>query len=671
MSSRSVVSSALETERRVHARRRIEGLAYVDLGPDNGAILIDLGEGGLSFHSVAPVTLDQAVLLKFKLPGSTGFIESYAEVAWLNETGKGGGLRFVELRSELREQIGAWAGTVRAAEVSATEVSSTEVGRSESSAAQASTEAQSGIDATRVDGDEAEKTCAKSETIAEAESAPTPVELAAEPVLEEVPAGISEGSVDGDGDVIAIEENETEKVLPSVETSEEQAIAAASAATLAENSEPAAPAHSDPIIKKPAGHASAPPAVEEADGVKKAGEPAARKPFRSAGNAPAKAQPVAGAPSDGVSSRVHSGIMAASAEESSVPASRVTPSTGPAATRGAARAGGTAAQPRSPIAATSGEGADRIAPGAPGASVAWGARQPQLPARRSDEWEAQGQERLPNIEETPASQALKIGIGAAAGAILVLAIVAGVPSLRTRVLATTNAKSTAAPLEAGIREFQVEVADVNNRRWILKSGGEAGSPFVDASSRRNAQPAAPDRKNAAKSERDEPDIASEAPAPEIPQHKAAKPGELVLARPLQSASAASQAENLPPSIFDGITPPIGSLVDNLRATGPNAPGPAPVEAGARGGDLQAAVLLTRVAPIYPSDALKDGLRGEVRVRATIDKDGVPTKLTGVSGDPRLIQAAFQAIRQWRYRPATLEGQPIETTTIVSIAFGLN
>ena len=129
MSSRSTVSSPLETERRVHARRRMEGLAYVDLGPDNGAILIDLGEGGLSFHSVAPVTLDQAVLLKFKLPGSADFIESYAEVAWLNETGKGGGLRFVELRSELREQIGAWAGTVRAAEVGAQRLARTRLAR--------------------------------------------------------------------------------------------------------------------------------------------------------------------------------------------------------------------------------------------------------------------------------------------------------------------------------------------------------------------------------------------------------------------------------------------------------------------------------------------------------------------------------------------------------------
>jgi len=646
-------------------------LAYVDLGPDNGAILIDLGEGGLSFHSVAPVPLDQAVLLKFKLPGAPDFIESYAEVAWLNETGKGGGLRFVEMRSELRKQIGAWAGTVTAAEVGATEIVTTEVVTTDSSAAQVGGEVQRGIEATPASGAPAENASLQGEIIAEVEPAPTPAELAPEPALEEVAAGIAEDDADIDHGVAiikvsALEENVTEDVRPSVETSEERAIAAASAATLAANSEPVAPAHSDPITKKSPEHDSAAPLAEEAGAVKKAGEPAAGKPFRSAGNAPAKAQPLQGMQSDGVSGRVHYGIMAA-ASESSVSAPRVAPSTGSAADRGGARARVTGPQPRTPIAAASGEDALRIA------SAASGARHPQLLARRSNEWEAQGEELLPNIEETPASQALKIGIGAAAGAILVLAIVAGVPSLRTRVLATTNAKSMATPLEAGMREFQVEVADVNNRRWMLKSGGEAGSPFVETSSRRNAQPpAAPSKKNAVKSESpNESADVSDAPAPEIPQPKVATPGELVLARPLKSASVASQVESLPPSIFDGITPPIGSLANNLPVTGPNAPGPAPVQAGARGGDLQAAVLLSRVAPIYPSDALKDGVRGEVRVRATIDKDGIPTKLTAVSGDPRLIQAALQAIRQWRYRPATLEGQPIETTTTVSVAFQLN
>lgn len=629
MSSGSTVSSPTGTERRVRARRRMDGLAYVDFGPDNGAILIDLSEGGLGFHSVAPVTLDQAVLLKFKLPGSAGFIESYAEVAWLNETGKGGGLRFVEMKPELREQIGVWAGTVAATEIAATE----------SSPAEVSNKAQRGTEATPAKRTEAENTRAKDKTAVEAAAAPSPVNLKPQPVLEEVPARISEASADVDG----AEENRT-AALPAVEANQEQAIAAASAATWAGSSEPIQPA-------------------EAAEAGQKAGEPAGVKAARTAG------------PSDGVSSRVHSGIMAASVDDSATPASQA-PSPRPVATTGGTREKQGPASPaaNSVSAQSQGRAATqaRIALAAAGNEAGHtAAPQSELFARRSTAWKPQNEE--PAIEETTASQALKIGIGVAAAVVLVLAIVAVVPSLRTRVFATANAKSNSLPMVAGIREFQVEVADVNNRRWILKSGGEAGSPFADTSSRRNAQPAAaPARKNGAKSDPStQSDVASEAPAPQTPQPKAATPGELVLARPLKGASAAPQAENLPPSIFDGITPPIGSLVDNLRSAAPNAPGPAPVQAGARGGDLQAAILMTRVAPVYPSDALKDGVRGEVQVRATISKDGIPTKLTVINGDPRLIQAALQAVRQWRYRPATLEGQPIETTTTVSISFGFN
>src|SRR5437899_7008940 len=110
MSSVSSVSTSAQSRRRFHARRRMEGLIYVDLGPDNGAILIDLGEGGLAFQSVVPVSLDQAVLLKFKVPGEGEPVEGYAEVAWLNESGKGGGLRFVELTENARAQIRGWTG---------------------------------------------------------------------------------------------------------------------------------------------------------------------------------------------------------------------------------------------------------------------------------------------------------------------------------------------------------------------------------------------------------------------------------------------------------------------------------------------------------------------------------------------------------------------------------
>ena len=110
MSSAKSVSPPSQAGRRFHARRRIDGLTYVEFGPDNGAILIDLCEGGLGFQSVTPVSLGQAVLLKFKLPEANEHVESYAEVAWLNDSGKGGGLRFVELNGNARVHIRAWAG---------------------------------------------------------------------------------------------------------------------------------------------------------------------------------------------------------------------------------------------------------------------------------------------------------------------------------------------------------------------------------------------------------------------------------------------------------------------------------------------------------------------------------------------------------------------------------
>src|SRR5579872_3093880 len=119
MSSAKSVSPPPQAGRRSHARRRIDGLAYVEFSPDNGAILVDLGEGGLGFQSVLPVSLNQALLFKFKIPGESNHIDGYAEVAWLNESGKGGGLRFVDLSADVSAQIREWTGALAAPEAGA------------------------------------------------------------------------------------------------------------------------------------------------------------------------------------------------------------------------------------------------------------------------------------------------------------------------------------------------------------------------------------------------------------------------------------------------------------------------------------------------------------------------------------------------------------------------
>jgi hypothetical protein len=60
---------------------------YCGYCPDDGGIIIDLGEGGLGVQSVVPVRLDGAVRLKFKAPRASAPIETQAEVAWLYDAG--------------------------------------------------------------------------------------------------------------------------------------------------------------------------------------------------------------------------------------------------------------------------------------------------------------------------------------------------------------------------------------------------------------------------------------------------------------------------------------------------------------------------------------------------------------------------------------------------------
>ena len=95
--------------RRLYPRRKIERLAYVDFGPDNGGMLLDVGEGGLSFQGVGRVTQGEPLRLRFTLPGGGNRpIEVTAELVWSNTSGKGGGLRFTEITADARNQVRQW-----------------------------------------------------------------------------------------------------------------------------------------------------------------------------------------------------------------------------------------------------------------------------------------------------------------------------------------------------------------------------------------------------------------------------------------------------------------------------------------------------------------------------------------------------------------------------------
>jgi len=78
-----------------------------------------------------------------------------------------------------------------------------------------------------------------------------------------------------------------------------------------------------------------------------------------------------------------------------------------------------------------------------------------------------------------------------------------------------------------------------------------------------------------------------------------------------------------------------------------------------------------VQPIYPPAAVQRKAQGTVRFQATIAKDGSVKNVQLLSGDPLLNVAARQAVLQWKYRPAMLNGEPIEVTQAIVVNFNLN
>jgi TonB family protein len=548
MSSANAVVPPLQASRRSHARRRIHGLAYVEFGPDNGAIIIDVGEGGLGFQSVMPVILNRAQLFRFKLPGAAGYLEGLGEVAWVNESGKGGGLRFIELDEAVTSQIREWTGVPPAPENATQNPESTSINND-----------------SRTDEDIA------SASPAEIDFDATPVPAADTSNRAEAPATIPQASPDA-------ETAEIPSASPEVKSAPQADQAAANQTPARQSTAPAASPIPEFTIE----------VMPTSDSKQKSVTP--KPEVRAALNY------LQESPAPGTFARQPHKSSPASTERENLP-------------------------------------------GTPAPS---------------------------STAQAPLRQALKAGIGAAAGAVLMLALVFGVPYLKTQVQATANARSATSSL-GNPATFEVEVADINNRRWILRSGGEAGSPFGDATPRRERQ-SNPTRKS---SYSDDSYNSVEITA-ETPQPKVAKPGELALSRPRETHTGAPSAQLTVPSIFDGITPPIGSVSDDLAAGGPEAPGIVPPEShpAVRKSTLQAAVLVKSVAPVYPVNALNSQVQGEVLVNATIGTDGIPKDLKVIKGDQRLVTAALTAIRQWRYRPATLANQPIETQVVVTVTFAL-
>jgi protein TonB len=83
------------------------------------------------------------------------------------------------------------------------------------------------------------------------------------------------------------------------------------------------------------------------------------------------------------------------------------------------------------------------------------------------------------------------------------------------------------------------------------------------------------------------------------------------------------------------------------------------------------LLIKRVQPIYPPAALKVHAQGAVQIEATINKEGNVINTKVLRGDAVLARAALDAVRQWRYKPYYLDGEPVEIQTQITVNFKAN
>jgi protein TonB len=88
------------------------------------------------------------------------------------------------------------------------------------------------------------------------------------------------------------------------------------------------------------------------------------------------------------------------------------------------------------------------------------------------------------------------------------------------------------------------------------------------------------------------------------------------------------------------------------------------------GVLQAQ-LISRIEPRYPPLGVQLKMEGTVVLHAIIGRDGRISALEVVSGSPFFVQAALDAVRQWRYRPTMLNGEPVEVDTTITVMFRLH
>jgi len=113
---------------------------------------------------------------------------------------------------------------------------------------------------------------------------------------------------------------------------------------------------------------------------------------------------------------------------------------------------------------------------------------------------------------------------------------------------------------------------------------------------------------------------------------------------------------------------IGGIIGSTTANVPKVATPQRVRVSL---GVSQGLLIKKVTPNYPPLARQARIQGQVLLQAEISKEGTIQNLQLISGHPMLAPAAIEAVKQWRYKPYLLNGEPVAVETQVVVNFSLS
>jgi periplasmic protein TonB len=267
-----------------------------------------------------------------------------------------------------------------------------------------------------------------------------------------------------------------------------------------------------------------------------------------------------------------------------------------------------------------------------------------------------------SAETTPAAGSKKglfLGLAAAA------ALLAGAGAWYYLQAHPSVAKPQTAPISAGPLTAGPVATTTSSPSAAAASRPAANSPAASTPANstpvRNSPPPPVTPSPAPAESRNNTAARNSAPATEPPKKPAL--GEIRLATPVvkESGESGASTESLPSIDSTVDTSSADALAASAHRKGPTAPLPI-------GGDVKPARLITSVSPVYPQMAKTQRITGNVTLDALVDTSGNVAELKVLSGPPILHRAALDAVKQWKYTPAQLDGAPTAIHLTVTVQF---